>query len=306
MRQAAALVTALALFSGPFAARVIAGPSYLTDDPEPVELRHWEVYAASQWSVTRGAANGTAPHVEVNYGALPELQLHVIVPAALAVKSGEPTRYGPGDVELGVKYRFLAAIRERAVVTFRGKAKCRSLAVMATVLLGVLTACSKRRTAPLPADSTPPSTVSGPSEGGVVAPAAHEISAEDRARTAQFGIRSPCVLHAGDSEATHSQKVTPNGGMVVTAGSCSFNAECIRQQGKDFAGDGDVELECRDRSCSCSYRRWSPGEKSFSFSFRVEEICSTADMAERLLRNDCLVGLKVDGSSGRTDALRHQ
>jgi hypothetical protein len=107
VRHAAALVTALALSSGPFAARAIAGPPYLTDDPEPVELRHWEVYAASQWSVTRGAANGTAPHVEVNYGALPGLQLHVIVPAALAVKSGEPTRYGLGDVELGVKYRFL-------------------------------------------------------------------------------------------------------------------------------------------------------------------------------------------------------
>jgi hypothetical protein len=84
-----------------------AGPPYLTDDPEPVELGHWEFYAASQWSVDRGSASGTLPHIEVNYGALPELQLHVIVPAVLAVQSGAPTQYGLGDIELGAKYRFV-------------------------------------------------------------------------------------------------------------------------------------------------------------------------------------------------------
>jgi hypothetical protein len=89
------------------AAPVWAGPPYLTDDPEPVELRHWEFYLASQWTATRHAAEGTAPHFEVNYGALPELQLHMIVPAALTLTSGQSAHYGPGDVELGAKYRFV-------------------------------------------------------------------------------------------------------------------------------------------------------------------------------------------------------
>jgi hypothetical protein len=84
-----------------------AGPPYLTDDPEPVAHGHWELYAASQWSVARDTGTGTAPHIEVNYGALPELQLHVIVPAVLALASGQPARYGLGDVELGAKYRFV-------------------------------------------------------------------------------------------------------------------------------------------------------------------------------------------------------
>lgn len=105
MRRPAILVAALGcLFGSGFA---WAGPPFLTDDPEPVELRHWEFYAASQWSVDRGAADGTLPHVEVNYGALPELQLHVIVPAVLAVGTGAPRRYGLGDIELGAKYRFV-------------------------------------------------------------------------------------------------------------------------------------------------------------------------------------------------------
>lgn len=80
-----------------------AGPPFLTDDPEPVEFKHWEFYAATQWSAAHHAASGTSPHFEVNYGALPGLQLHAIIPATLAWTRGEPAKYGVGDVELGTK-----------------------------------------------------------------------------------------------------------------------------------------------------------------------------------------------------------
>jgi hypothetical protein len=46
-----------------------AGPPFLTDDPEPVEYRHWEVYVASQLARDQGGWSGTAPQLEVNYGA---------------------------------------------------------------------------------------------------------------------------------------------------------------------------------------------------------------------------------------------
>ena len=84
-----------------------AGPPYVTDDPEPVKFRHWEFYLASQHSITHGAASGTAPHIEVNYGALPGLQLHVIAPLAYARPSDGTTSYGLGDIELGAKFRFI-------------------------------------------------------------------------------------------------------------------------------------------------------------------------------------------------------
>ena len=84
-----------------------AGPPYVTDDPEPVEFRHWEFYLATQHLVTRNLATGTAPHVEVNYGVWPGLQLHVIAPVAYARPSGGPTSYGVGDIELGAKFRFI-------------------------------------------------------------------------------------------------------------------------------------------------------------------------------------------------------
>jgi hypothetical protein len=84
-----------------------AGPPYMTDDPEPVAYRHWELYLATEHVFTSAGATGTAPHVEVNYGADPNLQLHVIAPLAYARPRGGATAYGPGDVEVGAKLRFV-------------------------------------------------------------------------------------------------------------------------------------------------------------------------------------------------------
>jgi hypothetical protein len=89
-------------------AGAVAGPPYDTDDPEPVELHHWELYLATLQSLTRDGAGGSAPHVEVNYGALPDLQLHLLVPLAYNRPRGGPTAYGVGDVEVGIKFRFVA------------------------------------------------------------------------------------------------------------------------------------------------------------------------------------------------------
>jgi len=43
----------------------------------------------------------------VNYGAAPNLQLHVIAPMAISEVKNETSYYGYGDTELGIKYRFL-------------------------------------------------------------------------------------------------------------------------------------------------------------------------------------------------------
>ncbi|MCB2193540.1 MAG: transporter [Deltaproteobacteria bacterium] len=84
-----------------------AGPPFFTDDPVPVPYRNWELYAATQDVKEQGGKSGTAPHFEANYGALPELQLHMIVPLAWDRPQGESTQYGLGDLEVGAKYRFI-------------------------------------------------------------------------------------------------------------------------------------------------------------------------------------------------------
>jgi hypothetical protein len=87
--------------------RALAGPPYITDDPEPVPFRHWEFYLATEHELTPEGAAGTAPHIEINYGVIPNLQLHIIAPLAYARPSGGPTSVGAGDIELGAKLRFV-------------------------------------------------------------------------------------------------------------------------------------------------------------------------------------------------------
>jgi hypothetical protein len=84
-----------------------AGPPFVTDDPEPVAYHHWEIYVASEVLKNAFGIQGTVPHVEVNFGILPETQLHVIAPFAFFRDTLGATSAGLGDIELGVKFRFV-------------------------------------------------------------------------------------------------------------------------------------------------------------------------------------------------------
>lgn len=84
-----------------------AGPPYDTDDPEPVDFKHWEFYCSSIGTTSMGTSMGTAPHVEVNYGVLPNVQLHILAPLSFYSISGGETNYGYGTTEVGTKYRFV-------------------------------------------------------------------------------------------------------------------------------------------------------------------------------------------------------
>jgi hypothetical protein len=92
-----------ALASGP----AFAGPPFRTDDPEPVEFQHFEINLFSQGVRTDGGWSGMLPGFEVNYGALPNLQLHAIIPQGYTAPTDGRTGFALGDIELGVKYRFV-------------------------------------------------------------------------------------------------------------------------------------------------------------------------------------------------------
>jgi len=89
-----------------WASVVHAGPPFITDDPEPVDYQHWEFYIASVDAKVGGDWSGTAPHFELNYGVITNVQLHLIAPLAYDVPPAGSAHYGYGDTELGVKFRF--------------------------------------------------------------------------------------------------------------------------------------------------------------------------------------------------------
>lgn len=92
------------------------GPPFLTDDPETLPPKNWELYLAHTYNKVDDGISGTAPHLELNYGVMPNLQLHMIIPLVYNKPKAEPTLYGFGDLELGVLYRFIQETDTRPMV----------------------------------------------------------------------------------------------------------------------------------------------------------------------------------------------
>jgi hypothetical protein len=87
--------------------RASAGPPFLTDDPEPVEYEHWELYAFTGIDAAKADKQISAPAFEMNYGFAPNFQFHAAVPFLATIPKAGQSHYGAGDTELGIKYRFL-------------------------------------------------------------------------------------------------------------------------------------------------------------------------------------------------------
>jgi hypothetical protein len=104
---------------------LFSGPPFQTDDPEPILFRHYEFYTFANSDGTRVETDTQFPAVEFNWGALPNVHLHVIIPAAAIFPSNNPSfapagmgprAFGIGDIEVGIKYRFVQESKHRPMV----------------------------------------------------------------------------------------------------------------------------------------------------------------------------------------------
>lgn len=96
----------------------LAGPPFQTDDPDPVPYQHFEMYAFGlSNSSTAGGTTLAFPSYELNYGVVPNVQLHVVVPVVASFPpNGGAVNYGIGDTELGIKIRFVKETKLRPEV----------------------------------------------------------------------------------------------------------------------------------------------------------------------------------------------
>jgi hypothetical protein len=99
-----------------------AGPPFQTDDPTPVDLGHYEAYVFGTVDGTPVEIDTTGPAFEFNWGAIPNIQLHAILPLGIArplnnpvyLPAGAgPSAFGLTDMELGVKYGFIKQTKRR-------------------------------------------------------------------------------------------------------------------------------------------------------------------------------------------------
>jgi hypothetical protein len=97
----------VSLFSGLAAIpAAVAGPPYISDDPEPTDYQHYELYLFADGARALSGSSGEGG-LDFNYGALPDLQLTAVAPIAYSFPRGAATDVGPGNIELAAKYRFL-------------------------------------------------------------------------------------------------------------------------------------------------------------------------------------------------------
>ena len=99
--RAAVLLACAALCANPAS----AGPPFETDDPEPTETDHWEIYAPAADIDGRGDEFSGAAGIELNYGAAPDLQLTVGLETGYS-HDASSWQWGAGDVAVSAKYRF--------------------------------------------------------------------------------------------------------------------------------------------------------------------------------------------------------
>ena len=99
-----------------------AGPPFQTDDPTPVDLGHYEAYIFGTVDATPAEVDQIGPAFEFNWGAIPRIQLHAILPFGAVVPSNNsvylpggtgPSAFGLTDMELGVKYGFIKQTKHR-------------------------------------------------------------------------------------------------------------------------------------------------------------------------------------------------
>ena len=85
-----------------------AGPPFRTDDPEPLPYRHGEAYLFSAGTRSaQGTTLAAAPGVEFNHSFVNDTFVHLVVPLTQNDPNAGSSAYGPGDVELGFKWRIV-------------------------------------------------------------------------------------------------------------------------------------------------------------------------------------------------------
>lgn len=84
----------------------LAGPPYVSDDPEPTDYGHFEIYTFNTGTMTQIGTEGETG-IDFNYGAAPDLQLTATLPLGFSFAGSGAAQFGLSNVELAAKYRFL-------------------------------------------------------------------------------------------------------------------------------------------------------------------------------------------------------
>ena len=94
-------------------ALALAGPPFLTDDPDPVDYQHYEVIPFYALDRAGDGSTISGPGADFNYGIWPEVQFNVEGGFVHELPAGGPSEFGLGDLRVAVKWRFVKETDDR-------------------------------------------------------------------------------------------------------------------------------------------------------------------------------------------------
>jgi hypothetical protein len=89
-----------------FTSSAVAGPPLITDDSETPGRRGWEINISHNIEKTKDEFLMLNPLIDINYGLLENDQWKIEFPILFVDSLNADDRWGPGDIEVGWKYRF--------------------------------------------------------------------------------------------------------------------------------------------------------------------------------------------------------
>ncbi|HSN17425.1 MAG TPA: transporter [Gammaproteobacteria bacterium] len=83
-----------------------AGPPYLTDDPDPVDYRTFEIIPAFSLDRASDGEEIAGPVADFNYGIAPDMHLNIGPGFVRTLPADAPSQAGLGDTRVALKWRF--------------------------------------------------------------------------------------------------------------------------------------------------------------------------------------------------------
>ena len=96
---------------------------------------------------------------------------------------------------------------------------------------------------------------------------------------------SGCVLDMGGGRSGSRTEIGPDGVLRILHPQprCWFEADCVKERGRDNPGDALVSIDCRGRRCTCTFESLVPRRRTIKFSFDAEDPCDDTRLKSLLL-----------------------
>ncbi len=101
-----------------FSLIALAGPPFITDDPNPLDYHHLNIIPSISLGKNTTLTTLGLPNLELDYGVKPKVEINLIVSHSLNVNKATPTTQGLADTQLGVKYLVIMETRTLPQLAF--------------------------------------------------------------------------------------------------------------------------------------------------------------------------------------------